>query len=200
MTHSEFNERMEHFGKRIGLWERKWLKSRPCDWYSGGPLPTLFVPGLSMYWQPDGLFLGPIAGAEALDAIVLEHSGTISNVEMHRGRYVPHSGAVAVRLPNKWLLHPVPVEGSGTPKACEILGVCEPDKGADPTNIPIRHLEVLYVVPKDVLAAVQGGLPVHGFEYFIRETKFHWPFISNTNVWGTNLLKHLTRESHFFET
>ena len=64
------------------------------------------------------------------------------------------------------------------------------------TQRPIRYAEILYVMPDGRIDEVRDGHAVHGFEYFLEDAKLHQPAVYNQNSWRTNLLKHLTRESH----
>jgi len=195
---SAFNARVAQFPNRVKIAGRQWVWVRPArDWMGGEPMPVLTYQGLaeSKATQPDALLLGLIAGGEAMDAMVVECCNTENNFEQKRGRYMPRVTGLRVGLGERWLLRQMTVQKGGVRSAYEALGLAEP---TDPeVRVAVRHLEVLYTVPKELFEVIVRKHAIDGSEHFVKHEHFYYPWLTRQNATGRNLLEMLTREGHF---
>jgi hypothetical protein len=146
--------------------------------------PRLTSPGAALFkTQPDGLWvtLGISKGdlssaAEFIDCVVVEVCGNMQNVNDKRSRFAARTSSLMVELKESWLAEKVATPGYKGPlrSRSELLG----GGLTDDTHLPVRHLRVLYTLPKAVYPDAVRSLLLEGHEYIAPHSKlgqYHGP-------------------------
>lgn len=143
-----------------------WIRAQPSDGATTGP--KLYAPGAKLYsTQPDGLW-AHFNGLDSCDVVVIEVCGSNQNLNDKRSRYMPSSHSVVLRVGNPWMEEPVKTRGRGGPlRSRRELAGGLPATDAKTSDVPIRHLRVLYALKNADYKKWCGEHTPTGYEYFI---------------------------------
>lgn len=145
-----------------------WLRAQPAA--GSGRSPQLVIPGgQTLKTQPDGMWVTfsiprgrTLPAPDFVDCIAIEACGTTQNFNDKRSRYAAKTSALLVDFDERWLKSKVSVQRGALRSRYELLGI----DGHDSFRVPIRHLRVLYALPKDVYEVVRGdNVVLEGHEY-----------------------------------
>ena len=186
------------WAERTKLWlaskhEGYWIRARP-SLKNTPPSPYLMTPGVNRFSnQPDGLWLY-FANYEWVDAVCVEHCGSIQNLNDKRSRYMPTLGSMVVRVKPSWLNQEISVENGGSRprwERCKSIEKAPSDSGE--YFIPVRQYRVLYALKKE---DYEKWIPEHvpmGHEYFCTHaalSQYNTPKMQS-------FLKSMNYERHF---
>lgn len=142
-----------------------WVRAQPTD--GSAPGPRIFAPGSELFaTQPDGMWVH-FNGTTSCDLVVIEVCGTIQNLNDKRSRYMPSTHSRVLKVSEQWAAEVVP--GGHGPNHVSRRDLAETlgSLGADPVDVPIRVLRVLYALKNsDYRVWVPQHVP-SGYEYFI---------------------------------
>jgi hypothetical protein len=145
-----------------------WVRAQPTDGGAAGP--TLSTPGAkSFHTQPDGLWVF-FLDFRTCDVVVVEHCGTIQNLNDKRSRYIPASHSTVLTWTTQWLRATVPVRGRGQlARWAATEKLRRPNKYRKDSEEyvgAVRHLRVLYALPNSLYHAWCSEHIPTGYEFF----------------------------------
>ncbi len=179
-----FKEKMRAWGYSTNhLWRdgRTWVRGQPTDGSRGPAWPRLVEAGGAKRIQPDGLWLATEdrdkKGGLFADVMVLECCGSEQNFYDKRSRYAPRTIALTLELTEGWLATAAPhpgaprKDGSTGKVRWKTLSIADPktwpdrEKGVGSLRLPVRHLRVLYFLPRTDFRSLanKGTISAHEF-------------------------------------
>jgi hypothetical protein len=143
--------------------------------------------------QPDGLWLYLRPDDTYTDAVVVEVSRSIQNLNDKRSRYMPATYGLVVDCPLEWLLADIRLRFGRRLPRWQAAGTFDRKPSSDLT-VQVRLLRVLYALPNDLYRTwVPGHVPA-GHEYFMPHTSL----ASYNSQAMQQFLSRLTWRSHIY--
>jgi hypothetical protein len=140
-----------------------WIRAQPTS--TTISRPKISSPGAALFkTQPDGLWVY-FSGTEFCDVVVIEVCGTVQNLNDKRSRYIPSSHSIVLTCPLAWLEEEVDVQRGGRSPRWKATATITHEPSSDLT-LPIRHLRVLYALPKAVYSSWCSNHTPSGYEFF----------------------------------
>jgi hypothetical protein len=146
-----------------------WLRAQPTDGDVAGP--TLSSPGAKFFiTQPDGLWVF-FLDYRTCDVVVVEHCGTIQNLNDKRSRYIPASHSTVLTWTTKWVRATIKAKGRGQIPRWKATGgkLKKPNSSRKDSAEyvgAVRHLRVLYSLPNTDYHKWCSEHTPTGYEYF----------------------------------
>lgn len=190
------------------LWSRrgrpKWLRAQPRSLEHEAVCPRFYLTGSRGFrTQPDGLWIAIGAGSAEhdepgsfVDCIVIEVCGTRQNLMDKRARYAAGTGSFELEIPSTWLDEKVRTRGKGGPLRTRRAIIRTPLPKDRAVQLPVRHVRVLYAVPKPDFAGIAVGLPLQAHEFLC-------PYPRLGQYWARptqELLKRMAPAANIFPT
>ncbi len=141
-----------------------WLRGQPTVGLTPGP--RISAPGARIFkTQPDGLWVH-FNKMRSCDVVVIEHCGTIQNLNDKRSRYVPSSHSLVLCCSKAWLKEKIPVKNGlySRRRAAGTFGKYYPK--STEFDVPIRLLRVLYSLPNALYEKWGSEHVPTGYEYY----------------------------------
>jgi hypothetical protein len=141
-----------------------WIRAQPKD--GKYPGPRIFTPGANLFsTQPDALWVH-FQRIYSCDLVAVEVCGTVQNLNDKRSRYIPASHSIVLECSHNWLWEVVEVQGGGRKTRWRAASSFRTKVNRESVRIPVRHLRVLYALPKSIY---EEWCPQHvptGYEFF----------------------------------
>jgi hypothetical protein len=152
------------WSERTEIWGHpSWLRAQPNS-ESGITAPRLEVAGSSAFKiHPDGLYVR-LFDAGHCDIIVIEVCGSQQNLGDKRSRYAPSATSLTLACATRWMTGTVNVQKGGKRPRWQAAGLtAEPTQ---PLRFSVRHLRVLYSLPKKLYVDWQSKVTCQPHEFF----------------------------------
>lgn len=174
-----------------------WIRCRPSDVEGDTkPLPRLALPGAARFTtQPDGMW-AYLRGLTCADVLAVEVCGSMQNLNDKRARFMPTGTGLMLVVPSAWFKRPMRVQGGVYKPRAEATGCLReseiPAKGD--TQVPVRFLRVLFVIPDDQYRTWMASHVPAGHEYFMKHSSLR----SGTSQKAQAFLVGMSFSSHFY--
>jgi hypothetical protein len=143
--------------------------------------------------QPDGLWLYLRPDDGYADAVAIEVSRSIQNLNDKRSRYMPATYGLVVDCPKAWLLAEIRLRFGRRQQRWQAAATFDRKPTTDLT-LQVRLLRVLYSLPNDLYRTWLPGHVPAGHEYFTPHTSL----ASYNSQAMQQFLSRLTWRSHLY--
>jgi hypothetical protein len=182
----------ESWSERTEVWgTRSWLRAQP-NTERGVTAPRLEVAGSSAFKiHPDGLYVRLYDGGYC-DLIVIEVCGSQPNLGDKRSRYAPSATSLILKCSPKWMTGNVTIQKGGQRPRWQVAGLTS--EPPHPLQFSVRHLRVLYSLPKKLYVKWKSNVTCLPYEFFCP----HSSLKSFSNHSFRDFLKKMSPEVHYY--
>lgn len=203
LTDGEAKEILREWPERTVKWPTPtgrgyWLRAQPRGEGTRVPTPRLSAPGATRFrTQPDGMWVFIEADDEYADVIAIEVCGSRSNLNDKRSRYASGTSGLILKADPRWLAGKISVQRGGSMPRWRAMGTFSGDPGGESDEEfywPVRHLRVLYSLPKKLYGDWKKSHAAAGHEFYCR----HSSLSTYSSQAFQEFLSHLSVRSHFY--